>query len=303
MYQTSKWLDGVIDACGVPSAMSETVRWTRRLILQFGTLNHRALLWRRHCSELAERLRAEPEQRILLDGPTGTGKSATLLQLADYLVKTRKSDSKEMVIYLGRVGRWTAGYYPYQQSKTNPAEYLQPELATDIMRLLTISVHDTSPPSEANPEAAIDNLQRMLGLLAGDKERVLLLIDDLDALFAPTGYHDVDGNPLSVERMPVLRMMRSLFLDTKATIIAAHCRSNPALVDSRLNGTIFKASVERLSYFTAAEVQSVLDYYKALGHVPQEVSPKFAQKIHFVSGGSAGKILPAAHYDSVYQRY
>ena len=246
--------------------------------------------------------------RLLLDGPVGSGKSVTLLQLSDYLLRSRRKDSKEFIIYSSRLSRWTAGYYPYQQNEGNPQEYDQSQLAIEIMKQIAVcnhelpTINDMISQAEENSVFAIQNLKQILEIISTSQGQTFILVDELNALFAPTGYRDINSQPLSIERLPVLKMMRDFYLNPKFTLIGAFCHSNPALVDSKLNGTLLEASVESLPYFSDNEVFCLLEYYKSLGQLTQKVSPKYAQKIRFISGGSGGKILPATHYDVVYQR-
>lgn len=246
--------------------------------------------------------------RLLLDGPIGSGKSATLLQLSDYLLRGQRKDSGKIIIYSSRLSRWTAGYYPYQQNKVNLEEYDQLQLALEIMKQIAICNHDLPiteliSQAEENADLVIQNLKQILELITANQAQTFILVDELDALFAPTGYRDINGQPLSIERLSVLKLMRDFYSNPKFILIGAFCRSNPALIDSKINGTLLKASIERLSYFSDDEIFHLLEYYKSLGQITQKVSSNYARKIRFVSGGSGSKILPATHYDVVYQRY
>lgn len=248
-------------------------------------------------------------ERTILDGPVGSGKSATLLLILNHLICARKenaeSNNYDVLLYFPRMSRWIAGYYPYYHVNT---VYEQPELAKDILKLTRLLnphlLASGQPPREASTsdtENVITDLSELLGELS--RRKVLILADEVNALFSPLSYRDVDSKQLSFDRMPVLQLIRDFILDHRHSLLGATCNSKPELSILDLKGPLQLNHEEKLTYFNAKEIRPLLSYYQSLGHVAgNPINDRYAQKIQFVSGGCGNKILPALQYDQVYQR-
>lgn len=273
-----------------------------------------AYLWRQSTQELLQRLTLDEEEtggavRILLQGPMGVGKTTSLLQLADYLWQHRSwTNGAEVIVYFPTLARWTAGYYPYLQSRADPAVYDQPELALEIMKQIAksnahLALEGLIAQAVADPSQASNLLQsRFLASLRSASSRLVILADEINALYAPTGYFDVESKGLSVERMSVVRAMREFIEDSSQVLVAAESNA-PSFSKHPVPVATLQCEPQRLGYLSTGEVKSLLEYYRKIGHVVGDVDSAYAEKIRFVSGGTVHRILPAAHYDAVYQRY
>lgn len=261
--------------------------------------------------------------RVVLDGPVGTGKSATLLQILDASLPTATTGQR-VIIYVPRLASWTAGYYPYRVSERTPSDYDQPDLALALLEA-TVALNPALLPfagllaeARKSPSHAVPAMEQMLKDFARLSQPKLLLLDNLNALYAPTGYRTVDSAPLDIDRLSVPRALRDLVSNPAVSLIGANSYSNPALAASALQRDsqaqagpemrtssvpfVPSARWETLSYFSPTEVQTILEYYHALGHVFAPLTRTYAHKIHFLSGGSGTKILSALNYDSVYKK-
>jgi hypothetical protein len=205
------------------------------------------------------------------------------------------------------MSRWIAGYYPYYfNSQTR--EYEQPELALEILQHvsklnpglgLEVAVADCSKDSKNAQSYLAELVQR----LDNSESRVFIFADEINALYSPLAYRDIDSRPLQIERMPVLKMLKELIQDPRHKLAAALCNDNPQIGLFDLSSEVKASSVETLEYFNEHEVYSMLKYYQSLGHVSAKpFDSRFARKIRFVSGGCGNKILSAVYYDSVYQK-
>lgn len=264
--------------------------------------------------------------RILVDGPPGSGKSVIGLQVLDHLLlsfgrgKNDDDDDKSLVCcYFPRVSRWTAGYYPYHQSSrqsSTPNEYDQPELAIEILKLLKMlnpqfsSIEQILSDSQLEPKRAVQNFEealRMISLFKDKKCMVVIVIDEVNALYSPTtAYRDADSKKISIDRLPVLRLLRDFITNQQHDLLAITSRSNPNL--SELSPTTTRKDLNcesfQLKDSTVEQVQALLNYYKSLGHVPiPQVDYQYSQRIRFLSGGRCSKILPSVNYNFIYKKY
>ena len=262
-------------------------------------------MWRAQSQKLDQRLLEEDCPRIVLDGPSGSGKSSTLLQLLDLQLQRHKKSPNKVLFYFPRISRWTAGYYPYMSDGGSPPAYVQPDLAMEILgttALLNPILDLSSPISEIRscPRRAFEIFSGAMDSLSNRK--VLIFADDINALYCSTSYRDIASCPLSIDQLPVIRLVRTLIENTTSSFVAAVCRSDPLLIDSTLRVEDLSSTTECMSYLTAEETLPLLAYYKSLGRVAPKVDAEYAQRIQLVSGGSMSKILPAIDYDQVYQK-
>ncbi|PJF20066.1 hypothetical protein PSACC_00106 [Paramicrosporidium saccamoebae] len=205
------------------------------------------------------------------------------------------------------MSRWIAGYYPYYLHNQTQ-EYDQPELALEVLKYASklnpgLELEGALAECSKDPKCARLHLAELFKRLDNSESRVFIFTDEVNALYSPLAYRDVDSKPLQMERMPVLKMLKELIQNPRHKLVAALCNDNPQLSLFDLRSELKASSVETLEYFNDHEVYSVLKYYQSLGHVSNEpFDSRFARKIRFVSGGCGSKILPAVYYNSVYQK-
>lgn len=160
---------------------------------------------------------------------------------------------------------------------------------------------DYTNSAEANPALAPQLLTRCLASI--QEQPCILLVDEINALYAPTAYRSVDGEPLGIAHLSVLKAMRSFFeRPSEHTLLLGALCHDPGLQKYIIpRRALATTQTIRLNYLTRVEVKHLLAYYRAMGHVLQDVdSEDFAEKIRFVSGGAGDKILSATAYDGVY---
>ncbi len=287
-------------------------------------MSHRALLWRAVNAEILDAVQrgvaSRRGVRIVIDGARGVGKSAACIQLLQALV--RPSPERPVVLYVGALARLTGGYFPYEKSSRSLGMYDQPKVAAQLLQMMA-SLNASAPFSKEIERVLADASGDAVGLLGsifqglasldvgGGAPAVVVIVDELDALYAPTGYNDVDGRALAVEGLTVARMLKDLIEGPagrggNVSVVGATCRSNPALVDTTLdaaNGAQLGYKWIDMPLMERGEVQRILEYYREIGHLfVDAVAPSFAEKVRFVSGGNAGKILAAVNYDAIYKK-
>lgn len=234
---------------------------------------------------------------------------------------------KARILYLPRMSRWTAGYYSYLPGKhesdagasasseetSSSRAFVQPDLAWDLLHWNSTSLSMTSSGESALPgdrQLALDLLQKTLLELtvestASSGRPLVIIADEINALFAPTGYRDAQGVPLRVEDLVVPRLIKGLISNPQVILLAATCRSNPALAQSTLEGaTDLNASLISLPYFGVEETMALLQYYESIGHLPRQggIDLKYAQRMTFVTGGCPQHLLAYSAYEAIYRR-
>lgn len=227
---------------------------------------------------------------------------------------------KARILYLPRMSKWTAGYYSYlpvrqePRASSEPSDriFVQPDLAWDILHWNLNTLLLPSPNGNTLPEdrqLAPDLLQRTLLELAVESTALatplVIIADEVNALFAPTGYRDAQGKPLTVEDLTVPRLIKTIIHNSQVILLAATCRSNPTLVQSTLEKAAdLNASPISLPYFGVEETMALLRYYEALGHLPRQggIDLQYAQRMNFVTGGCPQHLLAYSAYEAIYRR-
>lgn len=197
------------------------------------------------------------------------------------------------------MSRWIAGYYPYYFNSVTQ-EYEQPELALEFLKMNT-ELNPFLQSAGETGEKTIDHLADFLKRIESSKSTVIILADEVNSLVSPLAYRDIDSNPLKIDKMPVLRMLRDFVQNPRYQLVAALCNNNPQLSLYDLTSTL-QATEVKLDYFDDQEVFELLKYYQSLGQIANSVFDlRYARKIRFVSGGCGSKLLSSAHYEAVYQ--
>lgn len=233
-------------------------------------------------------------KRFLLDGPSGIGKSVSLLQIASVLVQAGKP-----VLYVPDATKWTDGYYAYYPAVLadgQEAIYEQPELASEILSSLSTA----GLPSRSN-FSSIDTLEALL-----HTRTHTLIVDQVNALYRPTLYRDKDGSPVPVQRMRVLQLFKEA-IQSHPNVVAATSYSSPRLRRSQHSRAFFDGSKVDVPLLTNAETTSLLDYYaRHLGilHPPHNVhSPEgeqYVQRKRFLSGNVPLELWRICQLEHIY---
>jgi len=274
------------------------------VLRSFSELNTNGLLLRRSTKDLWTSIMEGVKQSVLLEGPKGIGKSSTLLQLTCSALASETP--KFLVIYAPSMARWTAGYYPYYQSRESKSVFDQPELAQEI--LTTFHFMNKNLPEDivailengkADPIAGLSQL--MMHMVDQSSHRVLLVLDQVNALYCTTQYRNQQSSPLTSENFSVLSLFKTAIQDEKFAVVAATCNVDPMLISPN-----YDASAERLfdnkyelEPFTKEEVSALLAHFRELGH-SHRTGSKFDQLIRFVSGGIPANISKACSYETIY---
>lgn len=246
--------------------------------------------------------------RVLIDGPNGSGKSVLLMQIYSSMKESIKGDDKKLILYAPNVHKWTTGYFAYYP--TEQAEYKQPELALEILRLLMICNPVEKLPSglaEQINEAKLDSYNRALPLyekimneLLKDKE-IYMFLDGVNGLIdenSLTGYNDREGNALPLKSLPLCNEFFSKSGGNKR-IIGATTKSNPAL-PRVTQPTPFKTVA--VPNYSQEELKQTLQLYSQLGHCSPNKSDQFVAFKAFVSGSNGRKLYKSCEYDSIYYK-
>lgn len=249
---------------------------------------------------------------ILIDGPSGSGKSVILLQL--FVALREDPDVNNLIFYAPNAAKWTTGHFPYYptttststSTSTEPKQYLQPELALEMLNLL-YKCNETKLKNSTLladiGEAAQDPFNRAIPLfdkIFGDKsKRFTFLIDSANGLLddaASTGYLDASEQPLRLAAFPLLS---SNFRKIPGKFIAATTHSDPAL--PKPNKLALEQTLSVKNY-SKEEIKSVLDLYSALGHSHPKAAndEQFIGLKAFVSGGNGRKLFKSCEYDAIY---
>lgn len=248
--------------------------------------------------------------RILIDGPNGSGKSVLMMQIYSSMRESIKLDEKKLILYAPNVHKWTTGYFAYYP--TEQAEYKQPELALEILRLLMICNPREKLPiglGEQINEAKLDSFNRALPLyertmkeLLENKE-IYLFLDGVNGLLdenSLTGYTDREGNALPLKVLPFCNEFFSKSIKNMR-VIGATTKSNPALprIIPPIPPPIKSVIVPN---YSAEELKQTLQLYSQLGHCSTNKSDQFVAFKAFVSGSNGRKLYKSCEYDSIYYK-
>ncbi|KAI8915721.1 mitochondrial ribosomal death-associated protein 3-domain-containing protein [Gorgonomyces haynaldii] len=220
----SDWAPSKATSASIGSGFSfnekqlEHIQAEKHLKTQFAISNKPALLFRSVTHDLINAISETEDSKatLVVDGPRSSGKTATLMQTA-----THFSAKNWIVVHL-KCASWISGIYPYQSSKDT---YLQPQLALEILQSiqkqnekLLFQVKSPLEKSmndflkEANLENSSERLQDFVAFIASHKERapVLFCLDQANALYSNTAYHDKESNRLSSARFQIPSIFHQL---------------------------------------------------------------------------------------------
>ena len=246
--------------------------------------------------------------RVLVDGPNGSGKSVLLMQIYSSMKESIKLDDKKLILYAPNVHKWTTGYFAYYP--TEQAEYKQPELALEILRLLMVCNPVEKLPiglGEQINEAKLDAFNRALPLYEKtmkellESKEIYLFLDGVNGLIDEnsfTGYTDREGKALPFKVLPLCNELFSKSI-RNMRVIGATTNSNPAL-PRIIQPTPFKSVT--VPNYSMEELKQTLQLYSQLGHCSTNKSDQFVGFKAFVSGSNGRKLYKSCEYDSIYYK-
>lgn len=255
-------------------------------------------------------LKIQTNDKIIIDGPNGSGKSVTLMQIYASFKESIKMDEKKLCLYAPNVHKWTTGYFAYYPHDS-AAEFVQPELALEILRLLAICNKGKAAVeglekeiSEAQLDAfnrAIPLYQKTFKQLSEKGIDITIFLDSVNGLIdenSLTSYLDKDGQQLPLKSLPLCAQIYQM---ARVKVIGAMTRSNPMLPTCiSVPETITTVTVPN---YNADELKCVLQLYTNLGHCSfTNKSDQFVAFKSFVSGSNGKKLFKSCEYDSIYYK-
>ncbi|KAJ3413451.1 28S ribosomal protein S29, mitochondrial [Chytridiales sp. JEL 0842] len=225
----------------------------------FRTLNDKGIMLRDSTLDIINIINTEAEKsgnvsKILLDGESGTGKSAILSHLASHYKALGW-----IVIYIPNVSSWTSGEFPYDLPKGSEV-YTQPTLTVSILeRILSANSAELSKIAVVG-DGVVVNRQKIKGSLAdvaqagikfpdhahtalyillnqledhsSKRPPVLFAIDQINTFYTTTQYYDRESKALTADRLatvaPFLRLLAAEKLQ-KTVIVGAMDRTHSTI--------------------------------------------------------------------------
>jgi hypothetical protein len=184
----------------------------------------------------------------------------------------------------------------------------QPELAQELVNSFSATnaailedipdLNKICQDVKVNLKGAVDAFTRLLAFLKD--YRVLLAVDQVNALFCGTQYCDQCSNPIEIEKLSVLAALKDFALTQtpSLTFLGATCKSDPLI--RRPLASLSTLTTFEIEPFNVLEVQALLNFYHSIGHSFKSPSPNYSQLIHFVSGGIPEYLMKACNYESIY---
>ncbi|KAJ3196293.1 hypothetical protein HK101_009401 [Irineochytrium annulatum] len=182
----------------------------------------------------AELTKKGSERKIVLDGPGGIGKSATLLQLASHYRSFNYG-----VVYIPNPTKFINATLPYAEGPNG--SYVQPEAAKQVLQTMAslnselfanISIHgkhelngrsitgslidlvDVGIKSPDVANAVVDGVLKELITYPDTRPPVVFVVDEVNALLAKTAYCDRNSNVLTADKFALMRsFLRVLALE------------------------------------------------------------------------------------------
>ncbi|KAI8582119.1 hypothetical protein K450DRAFT_229100 [Umbelopsis ramanniana AG] len=319
----------------------EVFKYPKFLEKEFNLLNKASLVARQSSLDLVNKIdnatsASSESTRIILTGELGSGRSAVLLQAVSFALSR-----KWLVIYIPTASVYTNGsssYAPIQGSN----QFEQPALASSLLQkiknvndhilkeiLLTKDYHiDRHSALKGTSLSKLLDIgikdqytaQKVFEVLleeAGNTSTpTLLAVDEINALYTKTAYHDTDSQVLDAHRLRLPRTILDYFAGNKqfkaGAVVGAmsdHLTNIksfglevalglqvPDAYSQLPTETIALAKgVERLDIkpYTDAEAKTVLDYYHMAQVVFEEPSEMLLKKKMVTSNGNPRKFFNA----------
>ncbi|RKO92452.1 Squalene/phytoene synthase-domain-containing protein [Blyttiomyces helicus] len=238
--------DDVGDVIELPSALVRTSDLPYMLKQNLDVLYKPALMLRKGTLDLIAEVKADGKKEkadrvLVLDGVTGIGKTASLLQTVGHfqsdgwIVLIRLAVLREITIArkltstsLASVFSWINGTEPFEYVE-KLGRYEQPELVAKLLKrfgdmnagilskLMASSVERTladivadgvKNPTEA--QKAFESVLEELRATSNERPPVLIAIDQVNAMYTMTHYHDTESKPLLANRFSVIDVFHKI---------------------------------------------------------------------------------------------
>lgn len=236
-----------------------------------------------------------------------------------------------IVMYLSAQS-WVSGIEPF--AWTADGSYKQPELAARILKdfweanssILSKLQVQKKPVSqlvkEQKPENVHATLESVINGLLKDNSRppMLICIDQVNALYSTTAYHDKESNVLDADRFKLPAYFRKLIGSNadRASILLSSDDSQPLLKSASLRTKIsslpainpdllagqepqakyaskdLKAERLLISPYNMEEVKQTLDYFQTVHLVQKEIQPRDVAKQFMMCQGNPHELLKMA---------
>ncbi|KAJ3295383.1 37S ribosomal protein S23 mitochondrial [Borealophlyctis nickersoniae] len=257
-----------------------------------------SLMLRQTTLELIEAIKKQGDKKVsdstlVLDGVRGTGKSATLMQVASHF-----RSSGWLVIYIPRLLEWVLGIEPYE--KAQGELFNQPYLSAKVLEsILKINGRALSKIKTKRGDSTLEELikrgmtrpelaqpaveELFIELSTEDESRppLLIAIDQINGFYTKTEYRNVDSSVLTADRFTLVRsFLRFLTQEhqVKGAVVGALDFSTPQISSRFLEHVVsqspsYPTSRQSAPRPLARKYQdlSVVDKYGVLQ--PKDVTP------------------------------
>jgi hypothetical protein len=279
---------------------------------------------------------------FMLDGKSGIGKSVALFQLA-HLLSTPISTPSNMIsliIYIPNLHQWTVGRYPYHPidalKDMRSVEFDQPEISAQVLRsILSLNQNmlKSTPEgisleqyiqdalkSPVDPHAVSETTKLLDRLIHGDLlqeisknsiPKVICIVDQVNSIYSPLSYKMPNGEPISLDRFHVLRIIKKMLHGPSAVnlIITAPSYSDTTL--KSINPSEFglsgsdglKWSITEIPILNQNEMSLILEYYRKLGYIYEnnlDENSIYVKRKYYSTGGNPHSLFLACAYDNIY---
>ncbi|KAJ3124565.1 37S ribosomal protein S23 mitochondrial [Nowakowskiella sp. JEL0407] len=239
----------------------------KSLSLLFNHVNTPALLFRKSTLEFIRLVKSESEkpksdQKYVLTGVAGIGKSALLMQTVAHFQKLNW-----IVIYIPQATYINSGFEPFTK-RTDADLYDQPEYCRKILKSVLkfngdafsdINVKTTIELGNGDIETlddlinhgidhigdsvkVVEILFTELSLENPDRPPVLVAIDQIDALYSETAYHDTESKIIDADKFSFMKVFIDLIKRTDLTRFVVTGATDAT--DNRLSTSLLKPLIQ-----------------------------------------------------------
>nr|8A22_Bw Chain Bw, mS29 [Polytomella magna]8APN_Bw Chain Bw, mS29 [Polytomella magna] len=296
-----------------PDAGQERKGGCRGIQHEFDISGHHNVMLRSSTLELFDLIKEGDKNRILLSGPTGTGKSVALFSLVEW---ARQQDW--IVLYIPSAFTLTRGGFFYRRPGTDlfdtltsaqhllkglldchQAQLAKLPLSSDDSKLLELVQKGLlNDDAHTAVDCCLEVVKELS--LAAATQPVLFAIDGYNALFQHTDYGVTEGDIqvarrrlLKVEELTLANSMRLLERADlgKARVVVAPSWS---IRSSLQVGKPVETTEFVMPRFDFAETANALYYYQCCGLAPDVPTEKQAKLMQHITNGNAFEIRSLA---------